>query len=89
MAFKASLMSSITCQMAPPLKVAGSWVRSCQISLSFSSQVPRAEFRLSTIQFVRLPPYGVPPVIRSRISLAKVTTSTPARVRKPWDRWDG
>ena len=84
MAFKASLMSSITCQIAPPLKAAGSWVGSCQISLSFSSQVSRAEFRLSTIQFVRLPPpYGVPPMIRSRISLAKVTTRPPARVRKP------
>lgn len=51
MAFKAPLMSSMTCQIPPPLKVAGSWVSSVQISASLSFHVSSAEFKLSIIQF--------------------------------------
>jgi len=41
----------MTCQIPPPLKVAGSWVSSVQISASLSFHVSSAEFKLSTIQF--------------------------------------
>ena len=51
MAFRAPLMSSMTCQIPPPLKVAGSWVSSVQISASLSFHVSSAEFKLSIIQF--------------------------------------
>ena len=49
-------MPSITLQIPPPLKVAGSCVRSCQSSVSLPFQVSRAELRLSTIQFVDASP---------------------------------
>lgn len=58
MACNAPWIPSITCQMPPPLNVAGSCVSSVQISASLSFQVCRAEFRLSTIQFV---PHHLPP----------------------------
>ena len=51
MAFSAPLMSSMTCQIPPPLKVAGSCVSKVQISASLSFHVPSAEFKLSIIQF--------------------------------------
>ena len=51
MAFSAPLISSMTCQTPPPLKVAGSWVSNVQISVSLSFQVSNAEFRFSMIQF--------------------------------------
>ena len=44
-------MPSMTVQTPPPLNSSGVVLRSCQISASFPFQVPRAEFRLSTIQF--------------------------------------
>ena len=42
MAFSAPLISSITFQIPPPLKVSGSWVSSAQISDSFAFQVSSA-----------------------------------------------
>ena len=44
-------MFSITAHTPPPLKLSGLVLMSVQISASFSFQVPRAELRLSTIQF--------------------------------------
>ena len=50
-AWSAPLMPWMTVQTPPPLKFSGVVLRSCQISASFPFQVPRAELRLSTIQF--------------------------------------
>ena len=87
---------SMTFHTPPPLKSASPCVRSCQISASFSFQVLSAAFRLSMIhEFspMRLHPlphrsvrffhtHATP--INARISRAKVITSPPASVRKPW-----
>ena len=51
MAWSAPLIPWMTVQTPPPLNSSGVVLRSCQISASFPFQVPRAEFRLSTIQF--------------------------------------
>jgi hypothetical protein len=52
MAWSAPLMSRMTDQTAPPLKFSGLVESSVHISASFPFQVPRAELRLSTIQFL-------------------------------------
>ena len=50
MACKAPWTVCMTCQMEPPLKVSGDWVRSCQISASLSDQVSSARSMFLTIQ---------------------------------------
>ena len=50
-AWSAPLMPVITVQTAPPLKSSGVVLTSVHISASLLFQVPRAELRLSTIQF--------------------------------------
>ena len=51
MAWSAPLMFWITVQTVPPLKFSGVVETNVQISASFPFHVPRAELRLSTIQF--------------------------------------
>ena len=50
MAVRAPLIPVMTLQIVPPLKDSGLWVRSVQISASFSFHVDNAEFRFCTIQ---------------------------------------
>ena len=50
MAVSAPLIPVMTLQIVPPLKDSGLWVRSVQISASFSFHVDNAEFRFCTIQ---------------------------------------
>ena len=89
----------------PALKDSGLWVRSVQISASFSFQVFSAEFRFCTIQLslkqshllcrgrkMSSLPASVSthyPTIRSRISFAKVMMTPPARVKNPLALWLG
>ena len=103
MAFSAPLISSITCQIPPPLKFSGLVVNSVQISDSLLFHVSSEELRLSMIQFplemvsppvvsgraVSLSPYSYQPVISVRISLVNVMTMPPATVRMPFARCDG
>ena len=51
MAWSAPLISCMTVQTPPPLNSSGLVESRVQISASFPFQVPRAELRLSTIQF--------------------------------------
>ena len=50
MAVSAPLIPVMTLQIVPPLKDSRLWVRSVQISASFSFHVDNAEFRFCTIQ---------------------------------------
>lgn len=102
-AFKASLIPTITFQIPPPLKFSGLVVNSVQISDSLLFHVSSEELRLSMIQFplemvsppvvsgraFSLSPYFYQPVISVRISLVNVMTIPPATVRMPFARWDG